>query len=101
MCWEPHTLPSLHALRSSDCRCGERGWGGKVQAVWALLIGIEGLLVYVIEDVCWLLCLVLHLRFEQVGGDRLAIVDMDASVGGCGAQRESLCGRLLAVCMSV
>ena len=68
-----------------------------MQAVGALLIGIEGLLVYVIEDVCWLLCLVLHLRFEQVGGDRSAVVDMEACVGGCGAQRESLCGRLLAV----
>ena len=68
-----------------------------MQAVWALLIGIEGLLVYVIEDVCWLSCLVLLLRFEQVGGDRSAVVDMDASVGGCGAQRESFYGRLLAV----
>ena len=67
-----------------------------MQAVWALLIRIEGLLIYVIEDVCWLLCQVLQLRFRQVGGDGSA-VDMKASVGGCGAQRESLCGRLLAV----
>ena len=67
-----------------------------MQAVWALLIGIEGLLIYVIEDVCWLVCWILHLRFEQVGRDGSA-VDMEASVGGCGAQRESLCSRLLAV----
>ena len=70
--------------------------GRKVQAVWALLVGIEGLLIDVIEDVCWLVCWVLHLRFEQVGGGGSA-VDMEASVGGCGAQRESLCGRLFAV----